>query len=161
MVLAEAFMKRNDLKKKIAVLSEAASQNLWQDKSMPQTFISGVKMNPKEAYKRASELMTELQNLNAAIAKANVVNNDMLRELETTSARISLHESIVRMAANYPGDKVRDHEYVGREFTTITRENEWLIDPNAVQAELARLRDRKRELEKALQHSNFVTEVVI
>lgn len=161
MVLAEAFMKRNDLKKKIAFLSEAAAQNLWQDKETPQTFISGVKMNPKEAYTRASELMTELQNLNAAIAKANVVNSDMLRELETTSARISLHENIVRMAAMYPGDKVRDRDYSSRDVVMITRENEWLIDPVAVQAELARLRDRKRELEKALQHSNFVTEVVI
>lgn len=161
MVLAEAFMKRNDLKKKIAVLSEAASSNLWQDKSLPMTFIQGVKLNPKEAYERASQLMGELQTLNIAIAKANVVNNDMLRELETTSARISLHESVVQMAARYPGDKVRDTEYQGREVVTITRENEWLIDPNSVQAELARLRDRKRELEKALQHSNFVTEVVL
>lgn len=161
MVLAEAFMKRNDLKKKIAVLSEAAAENLWQDKSLPTTFIDGVKMNPKDAYKRASDLMTELQNLNVAIAKANVVNNEMLRELETISARISLHESIVRMAQNYPGDKVRDRDYVDGNIVNITRENEWLIEPSAVQVELARLRDRKRDLEKALQHSNFVTEVVL
>jgi len=161
MVLAEAFMKRNDLKKKIAALSEAATSNLWQDKSLPISFTSSVKIHPKEAYERVSQLMGELQALNIAIAKANTVNNDMLRELETVSARISLHESIVRVAANYPGDKVRDHEYVGREITSVTRENEWLIDPNAVQAELTRLYDRKRELEKALQHSNFVTEVII
>jgi hypothetical protein len=161
MVLAEAFMKRNDLKKKIAVLSAAAAENLWQDKSLPTTFMQGVKQNPKDAYVRANELMSELQALNAAIAKANIVNSDMLRELETVSARIALHEGIVRMAANYPGDKVRDRDYVGHEVVTITRENEWLIDPSAVQVELARLRDRKRELEKALQHSNFVTEVVV
>lgn len=161
MVLAEAFMKRNDLKKKIAALSAAASQNLWQDKSLPQTFIAGVKINPKEAYTRVSQLMDELQTLNTAIAKANVVNNEMLRELETVSARISFHEDIVKMAAHYPGDKVRDNEYVGREYTTIVRENEWLIDPQAVQAELARLRERKRDLEKALAHSNFVTEVIL
>jgi hypothetical protein len=152
-------MKRNDLKKKISVLSEAASSNLWQDKSLPMTFIPGVKMNPKDAYVRVNELMSELQALNVAIAKANVVNNDMLRELETVSARIALHEGIVRMAANYPGDKVRERDYVSHEAVTVTRENEWLIDPSAVQAELARLRDRKRELEKALQHSNFVTPV--
>ena len=161
MVLAEAFMKRNDLKKKIAVLSSAASENLWQNKSLPTTFIDGVKMNPKTAYLKAMSFMTDLQNLNAAIAKANVVNSDMLRELETVSARISLHEGIVQKASYYPGDKVRDRDYVDGNVVNITRENEWLIDPVAVQAELASLRDRKRELEKALQHSNFVTEVIL
>ena len=49
MVLAEAFMKRNDLKKEIAELTQAAKDNLWQDKELPLDFAKGTKVNPQVA----------------------------------------------------------------------------------------------------------------
>jgi hypothetical protein len=105
--------------------------------------------------------MVELRILNVAIAKANEVNCERLRELETTTAMIALAEQVIAMAANYPGDKVRSREYVGNEVATVTHENEWNIDAQAFKAELVTLKERKRDLEKQLQHSNFITEVVI
>lgn len=159
MILAEAFMKRNDLKKQIAVLTQSATQNLWQDKSLPVNFDKGIKVHPGDAYRQAVDLMTELQALNIAIAVANNANNATLRELETTTARIALVESVLQTAQMYPGDKVRERTY--GETTQLTIENEWLIDPQSLQSELKSLQERKRDLEKILAHSNFVTEVVI
>jgi len=159
MVLAEAFMKRNDIKKQIAVLTTSAVQNLWQDKSLPINFDKGIKINPTKAYFKISDLMTELQALNVAIANANVSNNTILRELETTTARIALTESVLQYAQSYPGDKVRSHSY--GEITSEITENEWLIDPQGMQKELKDLQDKKRDLEKSLAHNNFVTEVLI
>lgn len=161
MVLAEAFMKRNDLKKQISQFTDAAVRNLWQNKNLPLSFRKGVKTNPREAYDTVMKLMSELQALNIAITQANIVNNEKLRELETVSARIALLESVVQEAARYPGDKIKETEYVGREFNTVILENEWLIDPAQVQNELDHLKEHKRELEKALAHSNFVTEVKV
>ena len=161
MVLAEAFMKRNDLKKEIAKLTESVTQNLWQDSSLPINFAKGTKVHPDQAYKQITSLMTDLQNLNVAIAVANSVNNGTLRELETTTARISLLEKIVAVADCYPGDKIRDREYVSGEMVAVVRENEWLVDPQVFQAELKTLQDKKRDLEKALAHSNFTVQVVI
>jgi len=159
MILAEAFMKRNDLKKQIAVLTVSATQNLWQDKSLPVNFNKGTKVNPSLAYSQAVKLMTELQALNVAIAVANSANNATLRELETTTARIALVESVLQTAQMYPGDKVRERSY--GEVSPDIIENEWLVDPQTLQSELKSLQERKRDLEKTLAHSNFVTEVVI
>ncbi len=158
MILAEAFMKRNDLKKQIAKLTESATQNLWQDKSLPINFDKGTKVNPSLAYSQAVKLMTELQTLNVAIAVANTANNKILRELETTTARIALVEGVLQVAQMYPGDKQRERTY--GETAPLTIENEWLIDPQTLQSELTTLQERKRDLEKELAHSNFVTEVV-
>jgi len=159
MILAEAFMKRNDLKKQIAKLTESATQNLWQDKSMPINFDKGIKVNPAEAYSQAVKLMTELQTLNVAIAEANTTNNKILRELETTTARIALVEGVLQVARMYPGDKQRERTY--GEVSTITIENEWIIDPQGLQSELKSLQERKRDLEKELAHNNFVMQVII
>jgi hypothetical protein len=158
MVLAEAFMKRNDLKKQIAGLTISATQNLWEDKDLPIDFDKGIKVHPADSYKQAIELMTELQLLNVAIAKANMVNNETLRDLETTTARIALVESIIAHAAMFPGDKQREQNY--GETTPRIIENEWLINPKEVQDSLKILQEHKRDLEKTLQHSNFVTEVI-
>ncbi len=159
MVLAEAFMKRNDLKKKIAELHIAATDNLWQDKDLPKTFTAT--LPPKDAFIAAMEAMDELQALNIAIAEANISNNSLLRELETLSARISLHESILQNVRRYPGDKVRDTDYSLRDTTSVIRENELLIEPELIKAGLDKLSERKREVEKKLAHNNFVTEVKI
>jgi len=158
MILAEAFMKRNDLKKQIAKLTESAIQNLWQDKSLPINFDKGTKVNPSLAYSQAVKLMTELQALNIAIAEANYANNKILRELETTTARIALIEGVLQVAQMYPGDRQRERTY--GETTPLTIENEWLIDPQALQSELITLQERKRELEKELAHNNFVMGVI-
>lgn len=159
MILAEAFMKRNDLKKQITALTQSATQNLWQDKSLPINFEKGTKVNPEVAYLKAVELMGELQALNIAIANANSANNAILRELETTTAKIALTESILQTAQMYPGDKVRERTY--GEISNTVVENEWLIDPQFIQTELKNLQDKKRELEKTLAHNNFVTEVLV
>jgi hypothetical protein len=156
-ILAEAFMKRNDLKKEIAGLLSAASSNLWQDKSMPINFEKGIKVNPRIAYSQALQKMNELQQLNVAIAKANLANNELLRDLETTTAKISLMELILAAAQRYPGDKHRERTYDSS--GDIITENEWLIDPQEVQEELKSLQSRKRDLEKSLAHNNFTTEV--
>ena len=161
MVLAEAFMKRNDLKKQIAKLTELATDNLWQDKTLPINFDKGTKVHPVSAYGKVVAKMAELQALNVAIAKANGINSEVLRDLETTTAAIAFHEQIVEVADRYPGDKVRDRDYVDNAVVSITRENEWLIDPQSVQERLAELRNHKRDLEKTLAHNNFVTEVLI
>ena len=159
MILAEAFMKRNDLKKQIAALTQSATQNLWQDKALPINFDKGIKVSPAIAYRRAVDLMTELQALNVAVAVANATNNATLRELETTTARIALVEGVLQTAQMYPGDKVRERTY--GETAPSTIENEWIIDPQALQVELKTLQERKRSLEKTLAHSNFVTEVAV
>ena len=159
MILAEAFMKRNDLKKQIAALTASATQNLWEDKALPTNFSKGIKVHPKDAYSQAVGLMEELQNLNVAIAKANVVNTKVLRDLETTTARIALAELVLRFALMYPGDKVREQGYGQVESRIV--ENEWLIDPQSVKSDLDTLQAHKRDLEKSLAHSNFVTEVAV
>lgn len=159
MVLAEAFMKRNDLKKEIASLLSSASSDLWQDKSMPINFETGVKVHPRTAYTLVIQKMDELQNLNVAIANANLVNNRELRELETTTAKISLMELILTSARGYPGDKYRERNYSDNSDTII--ENEWLINPQEIREELKFLQSRKRDLEKILAHNNFVTEVIL
>ena len=46
MILAEAFMKRNDLKREIAELTQAARDNLWQDKELPIDFDKGHQGQP-------------------------------------------------------------------------------------------------------------------
>jgi len=161
MVLAEAFMERNDLKKKIAALTDHATSNLWQESTLPINFDKGTKVHPLIAYNKAKNLMDRLQKLNVAIATANQINSEMLRDLETTTAEISLAEKVLQSAEGYPGDKYRDRDYVGSEVVTITRENEWLIDPQKLQEELKALREHKRDLEKSLQHNNFLTEVIV
>jgi hypothetical protein len=160
MVLAEAFMKRNDLKKQIALLTKAAGDNLWQDKSLPINFDKGTKVNPAVAYEKAITLMGELKNLNIAIAEANQVNSATLRDLETTTAQISLMESVLQAAERYPGDKQRERDYVEGGIVNVVRENEWLVDPQALRVSLDEAQKHKRDLEKKLAHNNFVTEVV-
>lgn len=159
MVLAEAFMKRNDLKKEITELTQSAIQNLWQDKELPIDFDKGTKIHPGTAYEQAIDKMRELKHLNIAIADANQVNSETLRDLETTTAEIALVEQVLGGAARYPGDKVKEREYVGNEVASVTHYNEWLIDAPAVKSELIGLKNHKRDLEKQLAHSNFITEV--
>ena len=158
MVLAEAFMKRNDLKKQIVSLTAAAGRNLWQDKSMPINFDTGLHVHPSQAYDSVTALMVDLQNLNVAIAAANTINSGILRDLETTTARLEFIEQILQEAERYPGDKVREQTY-SSEPRII--ENEWIINPKKIQEEQETLQKRKRELEKILAHNNFVTEVVV
>lgn len=156
MVLAEAFMKRNDLKKQIAVFTASATQNLWQDVTLPINFNKGTKIHPKIAFEESMKLMSELQQLNTAIAAANIANNEILRELETTIAKISLIESILKNADSYPGDKVRVPSYSGEDRIV---ENEWLIDPQFLQSQLKELQEKKRSLEKTLAHNNFTIQI--
>ena len=158
MVLAEAFMKRNDLKKQITALTQAASQNLWQDQALPINFDKGIKVNPKVAYKQAVDMMAQLLRLNIAIANANTVNNETLRNLETTIARLSLVEQVLQAAGNYPGDKIRERNYGDDAVRFI--ENSWLINPQELQTTLKNLQEHKRALEKTLAHNNFITEVI-
>jgi len=156
MILAEAFMKRNDLKKQIATLTASATQNLWQDTSLPVNFNKGTKVNPNTAFEEIMKLMSELQALNTAIGVANLANNEILRELETTTAKISIVESILRNAELYPGDKARIPSYSSEDRIV---ENEWLIDPQLLQSQLKELQEKKRSLEKTLAHNNFTIQV--
>jgi hypothetical protein len=159
MILAEAFMKRNDLKKQIINLTSSTYQNLWQEVGLPINFGKGTKVDPKIAYIEVMKLMDELKTLNVAISKANTVNVDILREIETIIAKIALIEGILNAAKMYPGDKIRERNY--GEVTNSVIENEWLIDPQSLQVELQNLQNKKRDLEKFLSHNNFVTEVLI
>lgn len=157
MVLAEAFMKRNDLKKQITLMNETARENLWQDKSIPISFKKGSKINPSDAYTKAVELMQELQALNTAITEANMVNNKLLRDLETTTARIALIDSILQDSKNYPGDRVKERNYATNEAIFV--DFEWNIDTQKLQETQEALTAHKRELEKELAHNNYSIEV--
>lgn len=149
--LSEAFMLRNDLKKRIQELTPYASSSLWNEKGLPHKFV-GSKVNPIEALAEIEAIMVRLQALNVAITEANLKNNAFLRELETITARIALLERIKDAYAGYPGDKVRNSRYMdnGPEFL----DHELVGDPLVIVQKLADASARKREIEKALARNN-------
>lgn len=160
MTLAEAFMKRNDLKKEIEELTVHATNYLWQDKETPVDFGDDFKLMPNEALQKALARMDDLTRLNIAIDRANDANRELLQKLRTLSVKISLYESIVRAAKNFPGKKVRDTSLMadGQKFPRFI-EYEWNIDPVKIQKDLVELKTQKRNLERLLQKNNYSIEV--
>ncbi len=154
--LAEAFMLRNDIKKDIKKLTEAANQNQWEEKSLPFDFKKGTKKNPADAYKEALEKMSTLQTLNENITAVNLTNNKLLRENETITAKIAFMEEVFEHLRRFPGEKSRNPFYDSNKGDSIQfYEYILLLDPNSVSAELEAAKLRKRAIEKELYHNNF------
>lgn len=153
--LAEAFMLRNDIKKEISTLTEAAKKYLWEDKNLPIDFTNGTKTHPAKSLEEALKKMDELQLLNSNITVANLKNNSLLRENETVIAKIAFLSEVFVYIKEYPGDKIRNLYYSKDSPEFQFTENKLLIDPKEVERLLTNTKIRKREIEKELAHNNF------
>ena len=149
--LSEAFMLRNDLKKRIQELTPYASSSLWNEKGLPPPFIGG-SVHPLDALIEIEALMDRLQALNVAITEANIANNGLLRELETVTARIAVLEQVKRAYASFPGSRVRNRNYMENSPEFI--EYDLIGDPVVILETLTAATARKREIEKALTRNN-------
>lgn len=158
--LQEAFGKRNDIKREIEELKQFTVQRLWDEKTNPTNFENGTVIHPKTALSKVIELMDTLSKLNKVIYEANVVNNELLRDLETVGAKISLYESIVSGLRRYPGDKERNR-YYDREVDGSKEflENTFNVDPKEINEKLAFFKKEKRRIEDALRHNNYTLKI--
>jgi len=152
MTLVEAFMERNDIKKEILMLSSDLN-NIVTEKG-EDVFIKGISTDPKESVITVLNKMEELRNLNIAIAKANLVNHEILKSLETIDAKIHFLDSVKERAKTYK-PKLRNsfRKETDPEFIEYTLN----IDAEFVNTELINLKKEKRDLEKTLSKNNGIT----
>lgn len=146
----DAFMERNDLKKKIVELSYSSITNIQSDVALDDTFNS-VKRNPQEALEEALQTMDVLSDLNYKITEANIQNNRTLRLIETKSAQIALLTQVYEAVKNFK-DKARS--YTGGEGGTEIIQYKLNVNAEWVKETLDRISSEKRALERKLARNN-------
>lgn len=147
MKLQEAFMERNDLRKKINRVESELNTVIVTEEDQPLEF------DPKMKLKELVDLQDDLFRLNVAIDKANIVNIEKLQQLRILDEKIKLYSNLRSTLLSWKKHQTRGWA----ETTTIVMNKNF--DLNEVTQILESLEQRRRNLDRDLQRSNWETEV--
>lgn len=146
MTLQEAFMERNDLKKKInRVNMELNTVIITEEEETPQ-------FSPQEKLDELIRLQEELLSLNVKIDKANIVNSEKLHELRNLDALIAHFSSIRNHLLSW-----KRRQTLGYGDTVIQMKKNF--DLGEITTKLETLETKRRDLDRELQKSNWKIEV--
>lgn len=145
MTLQEAFMERNDLKKKIARLTDDLTAVVVTEENETPVW------NAEEKLNEVLELQDQLRSLNIRIDIANQKNIELLQEMRTLEAKISLYSKIrTQLVASK-----RSRSLYGDSVITYVKH----LDVDQVSQILQHLEENKRYLDRQIQKSNWQTEI--
>lgn len=148
MKLQEAFMERNDLKKKITrALSELNTVIITEEEDTPQ-------FDPQKKLDEINTLQTQLEKLNIAIDYANQVNIATLHRQRYVDAMIAHYTTIRNALLTW-----KRKQTLGYGDTVIQMQKNF--DLNEITKELEKFETEKRELDRRLQKSNWEVEVLV
>lgn len=148
MKLQEAFMERNDLKKKITrALSELNTVIITEEEDTPQ-------FDPQKKLDEINTLQTQLEKLNIAIDYANRVNTATLHRQRFVDAMIAHYTTIRNSLLTW-----KRKQTLGYGDTIIKMKKNFDLD--TITQQLEKLETEKRELDRRLQKSNWEVEVLV
>ena len=146
MVLQEAFMERNDMRKKISRISgEMSTVLITEEGEIPQ-------FNAKEKLAELDKLEKELYILNCKIDHANKVNVEAIQKLKFLDEQIRNYSNIRSVLLSWN----RKTNIGYGEAIKITVKN---LDLGEITDKLESLEKERRDVDKALQKSNWQTEI--
>jgi len=147
MKLQEAFMERNDLKKKITrALSELNTVIITEEEEIPQ-------FDPQQKLQEIEILQDKLARLNIAIDYANQVNIPTLHEQRHVDAMISHYTTIRNGLLAW-----KRKQTLGYGDTIIKMKKNF--DLEEITKKLEKFEAEKRDLDRRLQKSNWEVEVL-
>lgn len=146
MVLQEAFMERNDLRKKINRLVGEMNTVLVTEEGETPQFDASAKLDA------VNKLESELYDLNCKIDHANQVNIEKLQKLKFYDEQIKNYSNIRSVLLSW--NRKRNIGY--GDAVQIMQKN---LDLIQISNELEALEKNRRDLDKALQKSNWQTEI--
>jgi hypothetical protein len=147
MKLQEAFMERNDIKKKISRVQLELHTVIVTEKDEEKMF------DPTTKFEECQTLMKNLLALNIKIDKANVVNSERLLKLREMDANIALHSSIRQRLMS-----ASNKQSLGYGSDTII-EMEKNFDIHGITEMLEDIEKGRRDLDRELQKANWEIEV--
>ncbi len=148
MKLQEAFMERNDLKKKITrALSELNTVIITEEEDTPQ-------FDPQKKLDEINTLQTQLEKLNIAIDYANQINTPTLHRQRYVDAMIAHYTTIRNTLLAW-----KRKQTLGYGDTVIQMQKNF--DLYEITKELEKFETEKRELDRRLQKSNWEVEVLV
>jgi cob(I)alamin adenosyltransferase len=145
MKLQEAFMKRNDLKKKISRLFDELKSVLITEEGETLWF------NPEEKLQELVLAQNELYELNVKIANANQANIEQLEHLKYLDEKIRTYTAIRSSLL----ENNRRHRFALESSTPVVRN----LDINVINEALEVFEDERRQIDRELQKKNWQTEV--
>lgn len=146
MTLQEAFMERNDLKKKInRVNMELNTVIVTEEGEDPQ-------FDPQKKLDELVRLQEELLFLNVRIDKANIVNSEKLHELRNLDALITHFSNLRQILLSW-----KRRQTLGYGDTVIQMKKNF--DLAEITTKLETLETKRRDLDRELQKSNWKIEV--
>ena len=147
MTLAEAFMERKDIQKKIDRATEELNSVLITEEGIEVAY------NAKEKEKEVTDLMMMLFNLNIDIDKANEKNIEDLQLLRSLDREIRFYESIRNSLIHGQARKTILRGFMENSDTNIKMVKN--LDVNAVAEKLSTLEKNRRDLDRSLQKKNW------
>lgn len=146
MVLQEAFMTRNDLRKKInRVIGEMNTVIITEEGETPQ-------FNAQKKLDEINKLENDLYMLNCCIDHANKTNVESLQKLKYLDDKIRNYTSIRETLLRW--NKKKSIGY--GEAVQIMQKN---LDLDKISNELVTLEKERRDIDKNLQKSNWSTKI--
>lgn len=146
MKLQEAFMERNDIKKKIARLSSELQTVIITQEGDEMQF------NPKSKLEEIELLQTKLMELNIKIDEANVKCTPILHEIRMTDALIAHYTTIRDVLLRW-----KKRQSLGYGETVIVMQKNFDFDTTSTKLESLEL--KRRELDRKIQKLNWEIEI--
>jgi hypothetical protein len=146
MVLQEAFMERNDLRKKIQrVNSELKTVLITEAGEIPQ-------FNASDKLSEVNTLQKQLFELNIKIDKANSVNIERLHKLRFLDEQIKDYSHLRDVLLSWSKRKT-----IGYSDTTVEMQRNLEFDE--ISKRLFELEKERRSLDREIQKINWQTEI--
>lgn len=147
MTLQEAFMERNDLRKKITRTQEELDTVLITDVDEPQDY------DAKDKLEQIEVLTDALEILNITIEKANSINIERLHHLRMLDEKIRIYTRIKSKLQRWERKRT-----IGYSDSTIVETKRNLDFENICEIFDA-LEKERRTVDKELQKANWQTEI--
>ena len=150
MKLSEALILRGDVQKRLAQLQDRLKRSAWVQE--------GVKPHedPMKLRQQVAALIQQLQSLISEINQANMTarlgSGMTLTEALAFRDAITLHQNILRSVADAASERVE--RYGAAEIRRVPT-----IDVSQLRDEIDRLAKQRREIDTAIQATNWATEL--
>lgn len=149
MKIQEAFMERNDIRKKIERVNSELNSVLITEEDQPLEF------SAEEKLKEINDLQEKLMKLNIAIDKANSVNIEKLHRIRFLDAQITIFSNIRSILLGWK--KISTRGWSEQQIVTMIKH----LNTKEISDKLENLEKERRELDRALQRSNWEVDVVL
>lgn len=149
MKLQEAFMERNDLRKKINRVSGEVFSLIVTEEDQPLDFDAGEKLAELNA------LQGDLFKLNVAIDQANIPNIGKLQRLRMLDEQIKNYSNIRSQLLSWK--KTSSRGWAEAQVIVMVKN----YDVHQISAQLEALESERRDLDRALQKANWDIDVTV